>query len=162
MLNQNDDINQLFTEIRGYVRNVVRRKVPESDVEDVTQYICMHVWRSFDSFKGNSSLKTWINAVAYNRIGDWHRHREYEQRCQLNAQDWQRTATKVAPQKASRWDDMNMDAAVDRLADDQRSVIRELLDDKSLANIARERQVAYPKIRSLYRRGVKNMRARVS
>ena len=49
------------------VHRLVRRSVPcEADAEDVTQEIFLDLYRSIGSFRGDSSLATWVYRVAMN------------------------------------------------------------------------------------------------
>lgn len=56
------------------VHNLVRRTVPNTaDAEDVTQEIFLDLYRSLSSFRGDSTLATWVYRVALNHCL---RHRE--------------------------------------------------------------------------------------
>lgn len=64
----------------------VRFKVPESDVEDVTQEIFIAILKSLHSFRGKSRFSTWIRTITNHKIVDYHRtkvvvltdHKDYE------------------------------------------------------------------------------------
>ena len=51
----------------------VRFKVPESDVEDVTQEIFIAMLKSLGSFKGQSKFSTWIWTITNRKIVDYYR-----------------------------------------------------------------------------------------
>jgi RNA polymerase sigma-70 factor, ECF subfamily len=51
----------------------VRFKVPENDVEDVTQEIFIAVLKSLGSFKGQSKFNTWIWTITNRKIVDYYR-----------------------------------------------------------------------------------------
>jgi RNA polymerase sigma-70 factor (ECF subfamily) len=51
----------------------VRFKVPESDVEDVTQEIFIAVLKSLNSFRGQSKFKTWIWTITNRKIANYYR-----------------------------------------------------------------------------------------
>ncbi len=51
----------------------VRFKVPENDVEDVTQEIFIAVLKSLGSFKGQSKFSTWIWTITNRKIVDYYR-----------------------------------------------------------------------------------------
>jgi len=51
----------------------VRFKVPENDVEDVTQEIFIAVMKSLGSFKGQSKFSTWIWTITNRKIVDYYR-----------------------------------------------------------------------------------------
>ena len=41
---------------------------PAADVDDLVQETLLHAWRGRDQFRGDSSIDTWILAIARNRI----------------------------------------------------------------------------------------------
>jgi RNA polymerase sigma-70 factor, ECF subfamily len=51
----------------------VRFKIPENDVEDVTQEIFIAVLKSLGSFKGQSKFNTWIWTITSRKIVDYYR-----------------------------------------------------------------------------------------
>ncbi len=51
----------------------VRFKIPENDVEDVTQEVFIAVLRSLNNFKGNSKFGTWIRTITNRKIVDYYR-----------------------------------------------------------------------------------------
>jgi RNA polymerase sigma-70 factor (ECF subfamily) len=51
----------------------VRFKIPENDVEDVTQEIFIAVLKSLGSFKGQSKFSTWIWTITNRKIVDYYR-----------------------------------------------------------------------------------------
>jgi RNA polymerase sigma-70 factor (ECF subfamily) len=51
----------------------VRFKIPENDVEDVTQEIFIAVLKSLGSFKGQSKFNTWIWTITNRKIVDYYR-----------------------------------------------------------------------------------------
>jgi RNA polymerase sigma factor (sigma-70 family) len=57
----------------------VRFKVPESDVEDVTQEIFIAMLRSLRSFKGQSKFSTWIWTITNRKIADYYRSHKVKQ-----------------------------------------------------------------------------------
>lgn len=73
---ENTDLNIIVDEYYDAVRWRVHQKVPEADVDDVTQDIFLHLFRSIDSFKGRSVFSTWFGQLERNRIADYHRIKE--------------------------------------------------------------------------------------
>ena len=61
----------------------VRFKVPESDVEDVTQEIFIAVMKSLGSFKNQSKFSTWVWTITNRKIVDYYR----SHKTKLNDQD---------------------------------------------------------------------------
>ena len=62
--------------IRPFVYAVAYRNVGPSDVDDVVMETFVKAWRSFPSYNGHSSLKTWIYRIAYNTSIDFLRRRQ--------------------------------------------------------------------------------------
>jgi RNA polymerase sigma-70 factor (ECF subfamily) len=52
----------------GMVFTLAARLVGPLDAEDVVQETFLRAWRGLESFRGESSLKTWIYAIALNRV----------------------------------------------------------------------------------------------
>lgn len=46
--------------------NARRIVTSHEDADDVTQNVCVKIWRHLDKFRGDSSLKTWITKIAVN------------------------------------------------------------------------------------------------
>ncbi|HMP78928.1 MAG TPA: sigma-70 family RNA polymerase sigma factor [Pirellulaceae bacterium] len=64
------------------VRSYVRRYLATDDVaDDLAQEVFVEVYRSLPRFEGRSSLKTWIMAIARNRVGSWLRQQTRQIRC---------------------------------------------------------------------------------
>lgn len=53
----------------------VRFKVPETDVEDVTQEVFIAILKSLQGFRGQSKFSTWIRTITNRKIVDYHRAR---------------------------------------------------------------------------------------
>jgi RNA polymerase sigma-70 factor (ECF subfamily) len=51
----------------------VRFKVPENDVEDVTQEIFIAVLKSLDGFRGQAKFSTWLWTITNRKIVDYYR-----------------------------------------------------------------------------------------
>ncbi|NVJ47219.1 MAG: sigma-70 family RNA polymerase sigma factor [Cytophagia bacterium] len=60
---------QIINESRGVIRSLCRvyfRSI--EDQEDAYQDVILQLWKSFDSFRGDAQLKTWIYRVSLNTI----------------------------------------------------------------------------------------------
>jgi RNA polymerase sigma-70 factor (ECF subfamily) len=78
ILAQQDSREAFMTLYNRYltkVYNRVKTRVPEVDVEDVTQEIFIAVMRSLDSFKGDSRFNTWVYTIVQRQIADYYRRR---------------------------------------------------------------------------------------
>lgn len=58
------------------VYNRVRYRIPESDVEDVTQEVFITALRSLKSFRGNAKFSTWLRTLTNRRVADFYRSKE--------------------------------------------------------------------------------------
>ncbi len=57
---------QIINQNIGRLRYIAKRYANDFDAEDVLQEILMQLWRSFESFKGDSSISTWMYRIALN------------------------------------------------------------------------------------------------
>jgi RNA polymerase sigma-70 factor (ECF subfamily) len=60
------EFEQVITNNLGRIRYIASRYCQHNDFDDMYQEILMQLWRSFSSFKGNSSRETWLYKVALN------------------------------------------------------------------------------------------------
>jgi len=51
---------------QGRIRYIAARYCHHGEFDDMYQEILLQLWRSFDSFKGNSARETWLYKVALN------------------------------------------------------------------------------------------------
>ncbi len=54
----------------------VRFKIPEPDVEDVTQEIFIAILKSLGNFRGQAKFRTWIRTITNRKIADYHRSKQ--------------------------------------------------------------------------------------
>lgn len=55
------------------VYNRLRAKLPPDAVEDVTQEVFIAALRSLDRFRGRSTFRTWLAAIARHKVADYYR-----------------------------------------------------------------------------------------
>lgn len=59
--------NDIVEEFSGRIYNLARLYTKDSEIsEDITQEVLINIYRYLDSFKGDSSIYTWIYRVAIN------------------------------------------------------------------------------------------------
>jgi RNA polymerase sigma-70 factor (ECF subfamily) len=58
------------------VYNRVRYRIPESDVEDVTQEVFIAALRSLKNFKGDAQFSTWLRTLTNRRVADYYRNKD--------------------------------------------------------------------------------------
>lgn len=77
------EFEQVILNNQGRIRYIASRYCHEGELDDMYQEILLQLWRSFDSFKGNSSRETWVYKVALNTACTYVRksikHRELKQ-----------------------------------------------------------------------------------
>jgi len=77
------EFEQVIANNQGRIRYIASRYCQHNDFEDMYQEILMQLWRSFASFKGNSSRETWLYKVALNTattfVGKTIKRRELQQ-----------------------------------------------------------------------------------
>lgn len=93
-----------------YFQNVlarVRFKVPENDVEDVTQEIFIAVLKSLDGFRGQAKFSTWLWTITNRKIVDY--YRSHKSRL-TEKDDYEEVVTR------------NSQISTDRIEDDQENL----------------------------------------
>lgn len=66
----------LYDRYLPVVYNRVRYKIPETDVEDVTQEVFITLMKSLPNFEFRSQFKTWLRTLVNRRIVDYYRRRK--------------------------------------------------------------------------------------
>lgn len=61
-----DEFEHLIMKNHGRIRYIASRYSHEGESEDIYQEILLQLWRSFESFDGQSKLETWVYKVAFN------------------------------------------------------------------------------------------------
>ncbi|GAA3938799.1 sigma-70 family RNA polymerase sigma factor [Litoribacillus peritrichatus] len=80
------EFEQLIREQAGRIRAIAKRYADNGSEDDLYQEILEQLWRSFDSFRGQSKPETWVYRVAFNtamtRLRKVVKQREIEQKLQ--------------------------------------------------------------------------------
>jgi RNA polymerase sigma-70 factor, ECF subfamily len=61
-----NEFEQVIANNQGRIRYIASRYCQQNDFDDMYQEILMQLWKSFASFKGQSSRETWLYKVALN------------------------------------------------------------------------------------------------
>lgn len=104
------------------IYNFVSYSVSKEACEDLTQDIFIKVYKNMLSFKGKSSIKTWIFNIARRSVYDWYR----KKKSILNIEDYTNTLiTKDTPEGIFENNEKmeSLIIALRQLKEDQRSVI---------------------------------------
>lgn len=74
------ELEKIYPDCRHWVyRLCLRMSGNEEDARDLCQEVFIRVYQKRDSFKGASSLHTWIYRITFNICIDFHRHRQRRQ-----------------------------------------------------------------------------------
>jgi len=77
------EFEQVIADNLGRIRYITSRYSQHNEFDDMYQEILMQLWRSYDSFKGNSLRSTWLYKVALNTactfVGKSIKHKELQQ-----------------------------------------------------------------------------------
>lgn len=68
--NDNREFDAIYADFHGKIRRYVARLVGAGDAEDVTQEVFVKVNAALGSFRGESSLSTWLYRIATNAATD--------------------------------------------------------------------------------------------
>lgn len=135
----------------------VRFKVPENDVEDVTQEVFIAVLKSLGSFRGQAKFSTWLWTITNRKIVDYYRSRK----SRLTEQDdYEEVVTRNSPIPTSRIEDEQEDLAVVQQAlgtlpqNYQDILLMRFVDEMPFNEIALHNGQSLEATKSLFRRSV--------
>jgi RNA polymerase sigma-70 factor (ECF subfamily) len=82
---QDRDFERLYTDYKGKVFSTAYRMLSNrADAEDVTQDVFVKVFKKLSSFRGESSVSTWIYRITVNACLDYRRRRRLRQTVPLD------------------------------------------------------------------------------
>jgi RNA polymerase sigma factor (sigma-70 family) len=135
----------------------VRFKIPETDVEDVTQEVFIAVLKSLGNFRGQSKLSTWIRTITNRKIADYHRsrppdaieEREYEYAINNNSYEAHREVLK-------KQDNLQIvQIALAKLPQNYQDILlMRFVDNMPFSDIARQNGQSLEATKSLFRRSI--------
>jgi RNA polymerase sigma-70 factor (ECF subfamily) len=145
------------------VYNRVRYRIPESDVEDVTQEVFITALRSLKSFKGDAQFSTWLRTLTNRRVADFYRNKEVSETqseplrgegAQLRMEQ-----LKVASKNSISDDRIFLRNAMNELPDHyQEILLLRYAEGLKFREIARTMEQSLEATKSLYRRAIDAMR----
>jgi RNA polymerase sigma-70 factor, ECF subfamily len=157
-MGKNDAFRLLYERLLPIVYARVRFKVPEIDVEDVTQEIFIAVLKSLHSFRGQSKFATWIRTITNRKIVDYHRSKattvveqnDYENLLEDSSQHHNQV------ELSKRQDDLaSVQQALMRLPQNYQDVLlMRFVDDMPFNEIARQNGQSLEATKSLFRRAI--------
>lgn len=67
MINKEEHFKQVVEQNKGRILRICKSYAPsEEDCKDMYQEVLINIWKSLESFKGNSEIGTWIYRIAVN------------------------------------------------------------------------------------------------
>ena len=154
---EQDAFDLLYIRHLPNVMGRVRLKIPENDVEDVTQEIFIAALRSLDCFKGQSKFSTWIWTITNHKIADYYRRHEHN----LIEQDEfeeaiSKESSKYVTDTASAQNDLdNIRQAIAALPQNYQDILlMRFVDEMTFNEIAEHNGQSLEATRSLFRRSV--------
>ena len=171
---KNELISVLADRYVQLVYNIVRRRAPASDVEDLTQDILLAVVRSIHKFKQDSSLRTWVHAIINNKLRYYYRQRKVRSRIshfssvESGDDDTDAVDARVEggdnPTEVVAQEDENAIVleALEELKDEYREVLYlRFTDELPFAEIAEHLNLSLDAVKSRYRRAVAAVRKKL-
>lgn len=72
-----EDFSEVVQKYGSFVYNIARQSTrSDAEADDIAQEVFIKAWRSISSFRGDSSLSTWIGRIAINTCMDFARKRK--------------------------------------------------------------------------------------
>jgi len=142
----------------------VRFKVPEVDVEDVTQEIFIAVLKSLHNFRGHSKFSTWIWKVTNHKIADYYRSHKMISAEQKNYEDLaESNVPDLTESVETRGDNFEIiQTALCQLPKNYQDILlMRFVDDLPFNEIARVNGQSLEATKSLFRRSVAALAAKM-
>lgn len=70
-----ESFDALAESSRDSLRNFLLHRVDAKDVDDVIQDVFVAAWRALPQYNGRSQFRTWLFAIAFNKVRDHYRQR---------------------------------------------------------------------------------------
>jgi len=135
----------------------VRFKVPQNDVEDVTQEIFIAVMKSLGSFKGQAKFSTWLWTITNRKIVDY--YRSHKSRL-IEQDDYEEVVTRNSLKHTPSADNSQEDLAIVQHAlgtlpqNYQDILLMRFVDEMPFNEIALHNKQSLEATKSLFRRSV--------
>jgi RNA polymerase sigma-70 factor (ECF subfamily) len=158
--------NSVFNVALSYTRN-------REDAEEITQDVFVEVYQSAATFKGDSSVKTWVYRIAINKSLDFIRYRNRKKRFALltslvsketgevkyHQPDFNHPGVSLENKEKAQY----LFAAIDKLPQNQQTAFILLkLEGMSQREAAETMQINEKALESLFQRAKQNLRKELS
>jgi RNA polymerase sigma-70 factor (ECF subfamily) len=134
-----------------------RFKIPESDVEDVTQEIFIAVLKSLGTFKCQAKFSTWIWTITNHKIADYYRSRKIKPGDESEYEDsvTRHLSIQNAADQDKRDDLAIIQHAMRKLPKNyQEILLMRFVDDLPFSEIAHKNEQSLEATKSLFRRAM--------
>ncbi|PJF23548.1 MAG: hypothetical protein CUN56_00435 [Phototrophicales bacterium] len=149
----------LYNRYLNKVYNRVRSRVPEADVEDVTQEIFLAVVRSLASFRQESKFNTWLYTIVNRQIADYYRRSKKKGNPNPVMSLEAMRAQEPSYEHTTIDDEAALKRALNAVPEHYREIVlMRFADGLSFAEIAEELGKSLEAVKSLYRRAVQAIR----
>jgi RNA polymerase sigma-70 factor (ECF subfamily) len=159
-LGDRDAFFRLYERYLRRVYNRVKSKVPEHDVEDVTQEIFIAVVRSLENYEQRSRFSTWLYTIVNRQIADYYRHRGRKGN-PVTIEMPDETMVDLSSMTHQERADQRLlirNALASIAEHYQEIILMRLADGLTFAEIAQQRGQSLEAVKSLYRRAIQAMR----
>jgi RNA polymerase sigma-70 factor (ECF subfamily) len=159
-LGERDAFFALYNRYLQRVYNRVKSKVPQQDVEDVTQEIFIAVVRSLDGYQQRARFNTWLYTIVNRQIAEFYRRRSRSERGQPVELDSEGAPELPSTSEHERADQrLAIQKALHSVPEHYQDIIlMRFADGLTFAEIAERRQQSLEAVKSLYRRAVQAIR----
>jgi RNA polymerase sigma-70 factor, ECF subfamily len=155
-MGKQDAFAMLYERFLPAVYARVRFKIPETDVEDVTQEVFIAVLKSLHGFRGQSKFGTWIRTITNRKIVDYHRAKSV---VTTDSDDYEKV--KIGKQSEhdeflERQDNISfIQTALSELPQNYQDILlMRFVDEMPFSEIARQNGQSIEATKSLFRRSI--------
>jgi RNA polymerase sigma-70 factor (ECF subfamily) len=97
-MNHPEEFEEIYTTYREKIKRFLVRMAGEAEAEDLAQEVFLKINHALATYRGESSLQTWIYRIAYNTAIDHHRKNSQEvSRLDMNAEEADGDTTGIDP-----------------------------------------------------------------
>jgi RNA polymerase sigma-70 factor, ECF subfamily len=153
--------NQAFNTLYDrHVKTVFKRvgyRIPETDVEDVTQEVFLALLGSLSSYRGNAKFKTWLYALTNHKIAEFYRKQSRKKetiQVDLDHAEQRSADNNMVPPD----DQIILQNALNKIHKDYREVILlRYADELQFSEIAAQLNKSLEGTKSLFRRAMSDL-----
>jgi RNA polymerase sigma-70 factor (ECF subfamily) len=152
----------LYNRYLKKVYNRVKSRVPPQDAEDVTQEIFLAVARSLHKFEQRSRFNTWLYTIVNRQIADYYRRFYRTNENRSVSLEEQEGLELVHAEEGNMDEQLVIQQALQALPENYQEVIlMRFSDGLSFAEIAAQRGQSLEATKSLFRRAIQALNAKV-